>query len=148
VLFGKTTRDDIAGNIEDWDAEYAAYSPGSEAVTALRERLRGVRLVCVFGTWCADSKREVPRLWKVLDEAGFPMSRLDMYAVASSRFTKDMPIPEEALAWSTDVKSWYDVTAVATIIVTRGGKELGRIVEEPEASIEEDILRFLGEWKE
>lgn len=145
VLFGEVTREDITGNIEDWDAEYGSYRPDSAAVNALRERLRGVRLVCVFGTWCSDSKREVPRLWKVLDTAGYPESRLDMYAVGSSRFTKEMQVPEDAIEWSKNVKAWYDVTAVATIIVSRGGKELGRIVEKTDTSIENDILRFLGE---
>jgi hypothetical protein len=143
VLFGRVTREDIAENIEGWDAEYGTYRPDSTVVTALRERLRGVRVVCVFGTWCSDSKREVPRLWKVLDEAEYPVSRVEMFAVGSSRFTKEMGVPETVLEWSTDVKSWYDVAAVATIIVSRGGKELGRIVEAPGTSIEADLLRFI-----
>ncbi len=143
VLFGEVSREDIAENIENWDEEYPAYGPDTSAVTALRERLTGVRVTCIFGTWCDDSKREVPRLWKVLDEAGYPVSRLTMCAVGSSRFTEDMPIPREAFVWSNDVKSWYDVKAVPTIIVTRGGMELGRIVERPESSIEGDLCRFV-----
>jgi dipeptidyl aminopeptidase/acylaminoacyl peptidase len=144
VLFGRVTREDIRRDIADWGAEYGAYLPDGDAVSRLREGLRGVRVTCVFGTWCGDSRREVPRLWRVLDEAGYPESRLTMYAVGSARFTEDMPIPRETVAWSNDVKSWYDVSAVATIILHRGGRELGRIVETPEATLEGDLLRIVG----
>jgi len=43
----------------------------------------------------------------------------------------------------TDVKAWYDVTSVETIIVERGGREIGRIVEAPAKSLEEDLLDIL-----
>jgi hypothetical protein len=66
-----------------------------------------------------------------------------MYAVGSSRFTAAMPIPERVLQWSDAIKKRYRVERVATIIVTRGGAEIGRIVETPEKSLEEDLLDIL-----
>jgi thiol-disulfide isomerase/thioredoxin len=143
VLFGELSRGDVMGRLEEWEEDYEMYQPDTGVVADFKEALRGVRITCVLGTWCADSRREVPRLWKVLDEAGFPFSRLKMYAVASSRFTEETPVPREVLDWSKAVKSWYDVEAVATIIFSRGGKELGRIVEAPEGSIERDMADIL-----
>ncbi len=144
VLFGKVTRDDVEREIEGWGGtEYDTYTPDSAALEALRERLEGTEITCVFGTWCGDSKREVPRLWKILDEAEYPASDLTLYAVGSSRFTKEMKIPQELLDWSRDVKAWHDVTAVPTIIVTRRGRELGRIIEQPETTLEADLLKML-----
>lgn len=144
TLFGVITRDDVTGRLAEWEEARAAYEPDAQVVAGLRDDLRGVRITCVFGTWCSDSRREVPRLWKVLDQAGFPSSRLEMYAVASSRFNAETPVEPEVLEWSKAVKAWYDVEAVATIIVSRGGKELGRIVESPEASIERDLAGMFG----
>lgn len=143
VLFGRVTREDVEREIEGWGAEYPTYAPDAGALAGLRERLKDADVTCVFGTWCGDSKREVPRLWKLLDEAEYPSSQVKMYAVGSSRFTREMNIPPEVLEWSTGLKAWYDVTAVPTIIVTRKGKELGRIVEQPETSLEGDLLKML-----
>ena len=105
--------------------------------------MKNVRFVCVFGTWCSDSKREVPRFWRLLDDLGVPETALEMYAVGSSRFTEDMGVPEDVLEWSRDIKAWHDVTAVESIIVERGGREIGRIVESPAKSLEEDLLEIL-----
>jgi len=52
-------------------------------------------------------------------------------------------MPQELLDWSRDVKAWRDVTAVPTIIVTRRGRELGRVVEQPETTLEADLLKML-----
>ena len=143
VVFGRLTRDDIRKEIPDWGAEYDSYVANLDSLETLQKGLKNVRLTCVFGTWCSDSKREVPRFWRLLDDIGVPASALTMYAVGSSRFTEEMKIPNEVLDWSRDVKAWYDVTSVETIIVERGGREIGRIVEAPAKSLEEDLLDIL-----
>jgi dipeptidyl aminopeptidase/acylaminoacyl peptidase len=143
VLFGEVTRDDILKEIPDWGAEYDTYTPSLDSLQALEKGLKNVRFVCVFGTWCSDSRTQVPRFWRLLDDLGVPQSSFRMFAVASSRFTDQMGVPKEVLDWSRDVKAWYDVTAVETIIVERGGREIGRIVESPSKSLEEDLLEIL-----
>jgi thiol-disulfide isomerase/thioredoxin len=105
--------------------------------------MKDVTVVCVLGTWCGDSRREIPRLWKVLDSAGVPESDLKMFAVGSSTFTRAMPIPPGVFDWSDDLKKWYDVSRVATIILLRNGKEIGRIVEAPEGRLEDDLLAIV-----
>jgi len=67
-----------------------------------------------------------------------------MYAVGSSRFTRDMPIPGDVFDWSIELKTWYDAKSVATIIVMRDGKEIGRIVEAPDGSLEKDLLAIVS----
>ena len=143
VLFGEVTREDIRREIPDWGAEYDTYVAGLDSLDAFRKGLRNARITCVFGTWCSDSRREVPRFWRLLDDLGIPETQLRMYAVGSSRFTEEMGVPKEVLEWSRDLKAWYDVTAVESIIVERGGREIGRIVEAPAKSLEEDLLEIL-----
>jgi dipeptidyl aminopeptidase/acylaminoacyl peptidase len=143
VLFGEVRRAEIEREIPAWRSDDAEYVPDSLAVARIAGGLDDVRIICIFGTWCSDSRREVPRLWTILDEAGFPESSLEMYAVASSRFTRDMPLPAGALDWSKDVKSRYGVTAVPTVVIERSGVEIGRITEKPEGLLEENVSRIV-----
>lgn len=143
VMMGEVTREDIIDKFHEWDAEYFNYIPDTELLPELEQYIYGVNFTIVLGTWCSDSRREVPRLWKILEELQYPVSEITMFAVGSSRFTEDMPIPPKVLKWSSDTKDRHNVERVATIIITRGGKEIGRIVETPEESLEKDLLKIL-----
>jgi predicted peptidase len=143
VLLGEVTREGINEHLPGWDAEYFDYSPDAGLMPRLEELMSGVEITCVIGTWCSDTEREIPRLWKILEGVGYPIDDVEMLAVGSSKFTRDMPIPADVFEWSQNVKAWYDVEAVATIIITRDGKELGRIVESPEESLEKDLIEIL-----
>ncbi|MDD3642857.1 MAG: S9 family peptidase [Candidatus Krumholzibacteria bacterium] len=143
VLFGPVTRESIAERLGDWDREFFEYEPDPAVVAALEEKLFGAAFTVVLGTWCSDSQREVPRLWKVLEAAGYPVDEIEMIAVGSSRFTVEAGVPAELIEWSDAAKRYHRVEAVETIIVSRGGTELGRIVEAPEGTLEEALLRIL-----
>jgi len=144
VLLGEITMRDVVMHLDGWHEGYFNYSPDREVLSLLKDRMDGVEMVWVIGTWCPDCKREIPRLWKILDEIGYPLANVRVYAVASSRFTEDMGIPPTVLRWSDEVKDWYDVEAVETIIVMRDGEELGRIVEAPDGSMEVNLLDIVG----
>ena len=143
VLFGTLTRESIGQHLPGWEAEYFLYEPDPETCAALAERLPGTKITVVLGTWCPDSQSEVPRLWKILEQAWYPPDEVEMFGVGSVRFSTEMGIAAKLLAWSEAVKTWWSVERVATIIVSRGGSELGRIVETPEGSLEEHLLRIL-----
>ncbi len=142
-LLGEVTREDIAENLDQWDIEAYSYVPDEETLMKLEEKIHDVEITCVLGTWCPDSKREIPRLWSILDQLGYPVSDIRMLAVGSSRFTIDMPIPAAHFNWSRNIKEFFDVERVATIILSRDGAEIGRIVETPENSLEKDLLEIL-----
>jgi dipeptidyl aminopeptidase/acylaminoacyl peptidase/thiol-disulfide isomerase/thioredoxin len=144
VLLGEITMKDVYENLDGWDETYFNYSPDGEVLSHLKDLMSGVEMVCVIGTWCPDCQREIPRLWKILDTISYPLAHVKTYAVGSSRFTRGMPIPPKALKWSDEVKDWYDIKAVATIIVTRDGEELGRIIEAPDGSLEVNLLDIVG----
>jgi len=144
VIMGEVTRDRILVDIPDWDAEFFDYQPDPTLVGDIAARMGGVEITILLGTWCSDSRREIPRLWKILDTIGYPADDVTLYAVGSSRFTSDMPIPEELLEWSGRIKQRYGVERVATVILYRGGEEIGRIVETPETTLEGDLLGILS----
>lgn len=143
VVLGEVTRETVVSNIAGWDAEYFDYKPDEAILGELGGRLEGVSLVVVFGTWCSDSHREVPRLWKVLEAIGFPAESLKMIAVERATVTADAALGQDLVDWSKNVRDYYQIKAVESIIVYRGGAEIGRIVEAPSKSIEADLLDIL-----
>jgi hypothetical protein len=144
VMMGEVTRDQILDNLPGWDSEYFEYSPDQDVLQELQEHIHGVELTVVLGTWCSDSSREIPRLWKILEDVGYPVDDVKMFAVGSSRFTLETGISTEVLGWSNRTKRFYEVELVATIIVSRGGEEIGRIIETPVESLERDLLSILN----
>lgn len=121
--------DDYFGSY--FTSEYEAYESQEETIKALKSKIKDVKLKIVLGTWCGDSKRQVPRLYKVLDQVGFKDKNISVLAVNRSKKTV-----------SADI-SKLDIKYVPTIIIYKDGKELGRIIESPELSLEEDLLKII-----
>jgi hypothetical protein len=82
----------------------------------------------IIGTWCGDSKRELPRLWKALDVAGAVPWRLETLGVDRDKRSPGLDI---------------EIAYVPLVIVRRAGVELGRIVESAPGGIERDLLALL-----
>ena len=85
-----------------------------------------------MGSWCEDSHRDVPQLYKILDEAKFDESKLKVISVDEDKLT-----PE---GFEKDM----DIQNVPTIILYKNNKELGRIVEYPIQTLEKDMLSILS----
>jgi tetratricopeptide (TPR) repeat protein len=116
--------------------EHDAYVPRTETLAALRESsLPTYELTVFFGTWCGDSRREVPRLVKLLERLELPADRLTLVAVDNEvQAHKRSPGGEER---------GREIYRVPTIIVSRDGREVTRIVEHPSRSLERDLLAIV-----
>lgn len=142
-LIGPLTRDAWLVFEPDLAVEMADYEPSPDLVRALSYLRRDVTVTCVLGTWCSDSRREVPRFWKLLDLMDGPDLELVMLAVGRT----DAP---EAALWLEEngvapgYRERFGIELVPTFIVTENGEELGRIVETPEISLEADLAAILG----
>jgi thiol-disulfide isomerase/thioredoxin len=89
----------------------------------------------VMGTWCPDSRREVPRFMKVLEEWNFPESSLTFIGVDNVKLS---PVGGyEAL----------DIQRVPTFIIYKNNLEAGRIIENPVTSLEQDMVNILRGMK-
>ena len=109
-----------------------SYTPSSDAVVALSTSLDSVDVEVYLGTWCSDSTRDVPRLNRVLDDAGFSLDRLEMIALS------DRPGEFKLSPAGKDRERLLHRTP--TIVISRDGREIGRIVQNPVESLEEDML--------
>ena len=87
-------------------------------------------VIITFGTWCHDSKREVPRMLKILDSAGMKSEQISLIGVD---INKTEPNGREQL---------YNLKNTPTFILLRNGTEVGRIVERPQISLESDLINL------
>jgi hypothetical protein len=121
----------------DWfESQYSRYQPAAPAVESLRTALAGVSIEAYFGVWCGDSKRQVPRLVRLLDLAGFDERNLTLVSLS------DQPMQFKQAPMNPEAKR--HVHRTPTIVVVRGGAEIGRVVETPATSIEADLLAILA----
>ncbi len=135
VLLDAVTWEQLA-SLEGWRAELESYRPDADAVARLRRATGSYEVLTVLGTWCDDSRREVPRLERVLAE--LPPERFDhrMVAVDRTKRIADPDFPAVAIG---------AVERVPTIVVRNGeGVELGRIVETASKPIERLLVEFLA----
>jgi hypothetical protein len=115
---------------------YDDYSVDSLTADRLRTSLAGLRFRIFMGTWCGDSRREVPRIFKILDYCGIDPSSVQLIMVSASDSTyKQSPGHEE---------KGMDIFRVPDLIVLDQGREIGRIVESPVISLEKDLAAVAG----
>lgn len=134
ILFGSITLDGLNDTLcSDWfKPELKAYKIDANILTELKKKdLSELKMTLVLGTWCHDSHQQVPRMIKLLKTLSFPMSSVEIFAVDTYK-----------KAPGIDVKA-IDITLVPTLIVYKGDKELGRIIESPKLSIEADLLEII-----
>lgn len=140
MLVGVLENEDLRQEpFDEWfDSGYGDYEVGPATLAKLTEAAADDELSVeiFFGTWCQDSQREVPRVLRVLDEAQFPGSRVTLYGLSDHPgvFKTTPDGHEQELL----------VHRTATIVVLRDGVELGRLVEKPSATLEEDLLAILN----
>ena len=116
--------------------QFTSYQPNNALVQELKEPLRKYKILLFLGTWCGDSKREIPRFIKILEAADFPMEQTKIVALDRRKgFLKKSPTGEE---WGLQIKR------VPTFILLKDGKEVNRIVESPINSLEADLLRIIS----
>lgn len=130
MIVGETTREQIEAALPDWAQAEAQSNPDAAAAQALAAVPPGAEVTIFLGTWCGDSRREVPRLWKALAGADVPF---EIHYIGVDREKKEPVAPVTN----------NDIRYVPTFIVYREGREVGRIVEESPNGIEKDLLALL-----
>jgi thiol-disulfide isomerase/thioredoxin len=136
-LYGKSTEEGMKQPpFSSWYlSNYNGYTPDNTVLNFLRPALRNKTIQIFMATWCGDSKREVPRMLKVLNLCGVPPTAIEIINVGRGDHDyKQSPTHEER---------GKNIHRVPTFIVYQDGKELNRIVEFPVQSLEKDLLRIL-----
>jgi hypothetical protein len=111
--------------------EYDRYKPDSARIDSIKNKITNFKITIVMGTWCSDSQREVPRIYKILDKLNFDSTKITLLCVNQAK--KDPNGEAENLA----------IKFVPTIIFTKDDLEKGRIVELPQETLEKDMLKIV-----
>jgi thiol-disulfide isomerase/thioredoxin len=115
-----------------WMSEYDLYKVDSTRLSEIKAALKNVDIKIIMGTWCSDSRREVPRLFKIFDALNYPSNKVEIICVNEDKKTGGNELER------------LKIELVPTIIFYKGGNELGRIVEAPEDTLEKDMLKILS----
>jgi thiol-disulfide isomerase/thioredoxin len=133
-LLGYFTRDQLLRPPHgEWFLKgYEEYQFNTEAVNKLNSISKdNLSIKIVMGTWCPDSRREVPRFMRILDLWKFPPDKLTFIGVDESKLS---PVGEyESL----------NIQRVPTFIFYKNNIEAGRIIEVPQTSLEQDMVNIL-----
>jgi hypothetical protein len=118
-----------------WRDAYAQSELDPELLKALNnvDPIKHASVYIIFGTWCGDSLREIPTLMKHLLQLNKNDGRFYWATINVDRsFYGSPPIDR------------FNVTRVPTVIVSRGDKEIGRIVETAPNGMTQDLLSLLN----
>ena len=137
VYNGLTTFEDLEQEPTfTWLSEGAkAYEPDGAKIIYLLNKLPLYNIVVVMGTWCEDSHNMVPKLYRVLADTDYPMSQLTMYGVDRDKKSK------------TGIEKKYNVSNIPAIILLKDDKEVGRITEVVNKSVEADLAQIIANDK-
>jgi len=137
LLRGRITPGRVTERYPEWRKRVESVEIDEEDAAALGDVPPGAEVTVYLGTWCPDSRREVPRLWKALRSAG-----------------GDVPFSVEYIALDRDFDAGdvslegADVQYVPTFVVERKGEEVGRIVESAPDDLERDLHGLLSGEKQ
>ncbi|MEL7534884.1 MAG: thioredoxin family protein [Bacteroidota bacterium] len=118
-----------------YQAEYEAYQVEQTLIERTKPHLAGISIEIFMATWCGDSRREVPRFYKILDAL-----EIDEQAITLINVYRKAPRYKQS---PTHEELGKLLHRVPTFIVYRDGKEIGRIVEFPGSSLEMDLTQIL-----
>jgi hypothetical protein len=137
ILLGKSSRERLAQPpFNDWyNKNYAAYTVDSTTANQTKPLLRNKQFLLFMVTWCGDSLREVPRMYKILDYCQVKLSRIQLVTLNNSDTAyKQSPGHEER---------GLNILRVPTLLIYENGHEVGRVVESPVTSLEKDMLAIV-----
>jgi thiol-disulfide isomerase/thioredoxin len=134
MLIGKINKSDLQ------KAPYGAwfntaedsYAAKNEEISALKSHGQNYIIEIFMGTWCDDSKEQVPHFYKILKQMNFDLSKVILIAVDRKKNTPD------------NLEKGKNITHVPTFIFYKNGKEINRIVETPVVSLENDMLKIVS----
>jgi len=136
ILIGQINLDGLkSATFSDWfDLEYNDYQVDDSTLATVDKDvfIDEIKITLVFGTWCSDSRREVPRFYKILNNLAYDLDNMKVICVNTNKTAEGEGV--ESL----------DIQRVPTFIFYREGVEIGRIIETPNKSLEKDMAKIIG----
>lgn len=130
-LLGDLSKEDIIKNFPSWEEWAAVYMPDLDSIAKLQSHNSPINIEVYLGTWCPDSVEHVSSFFKIMEMADNSLLLVTYTG-----------IPQDKQAREVYIKG-KDIQKVPTFIVIANGQEIGRIIEHPKKSVEEDLADIL-----
>jgi thiol-disulfide isomerase/thioredoxin len=144
IPVGKGVYDELRKGMfySEMEEYYTLYTPDESIIQQLNQKLKNIvtqnnlEIDIYFGAWCGDSKEHVPALMKIVDTLSvINKNKVVLIACDRDKNVEFMDISDAQIEF------------VPTFIFLINGKEIGRIVETPTRSLEEDFLYLLQDFE-
>ncbi|HHH54335.1 MAG TPA: thioredoxin [Bacteroidetes bacterium] len=134
MMLGEVKKADFmqAPYVDWYEDEYQNYTLDVKTLYNIKDKIKGKNIIVIFGSWCSDSRREVPRFIKILDYLGVDYKKVKFIAVDRDK---------KAPGYESNI---YNIEYVPTFIIFNNQKEIGRIIESPENTLETDLQKLLN----
>ena len=132
-IIGLFDRKELSNNphSEWFNQNYSDYNLDKETLNKLKPLFKDIEITVFMGTWCSDSRKEIPVFYKLIDKLNFSEESIELIGMTLEKTTPD------------SIEFNQNLINVPTFIFKKDGKEINRIVEFPLETIEKDILEIL-----
>lgn len=128
---GQLSIQEVVSHNPEYRERADGYTPNSDALEFLRSFSHPVTIEVFYGGWCGDSRAHVPSFIKVLEQTN------------NSNITTTFVAVDEHKFEPADLTQDRHIERVPTFIIYADGHEIGRIVETPEGTVEEHLVKLL-----
>lgn len=131
MMIGPVSYEDVLRHFPDWKNVHEHAQPADEIIYGIKKINIPLEIQCFIGTWCSDSRNEVPPFMKSLLLSGNPHIQIELFGVNRQKDDPD------------HLGLMNNIDLVPTFIVKSGGVELFRMIEFPESTFANDLLNKL-----
>lgn len=115
--------------------KYMSYTPTILFDDSLAKDLKQSEFYVFMGTWCHDTKIFLPKFFKLLDSLKVSKNQITLFNVDEKKTYPKVPIQK------------FGIKYIPTVVFVKDDVEVGRIVEFPFLTIEEDISKIYAKLK-
>jgi hypothetical protein len=116
-----------------WEAADWYRLPPEKAAALKQLQQKSQSSFLIFGgSWCKDTHQQLGMIMAILEQAGVPAERVKLYGVDRSKTEPSGTATKNA------------IQRVPTLAIMSRSGEMGRIVEYPQATWEDDMIRILA----
>jgi thiol-disulfide isomerase/thioredoxin len=130
-LVGPLSKEEILKHYPEWNTEIASYFPKPEILEKLRNISSPLDIQIYLGTWCPDCRENVSAYFKIMEMTENPNIHTQYFGIPRDRSLRQKYAQE------------LNIEKVPTFIIMIDGIEIGRIIEHPKKSLEEDLLEII-----
>ncbi len=135
ILYGKCDLEGVKNSTvftEYYQNSINDYIIDTTLILGQSHLLENINITIVFASWCSDSQRELPRLLEILNIMDYPMDNINLIAVDANKNVENINTTN------------LEINFVPTFIFYKDSEEIGRIIESPINTLENDLLNIIN----